>query len=152
MAGETSFEKFVREELPGVIDTVTRSRAKEIELSDGLVSLSIRRRFDAETEEHPAALIESASGETGGKLNGSATRVVMAPIVGIFYHSEQPGGAALISAGAHVDHGSMIGVIEALGVTTEVESDIAGTITSIMSGDGEPVEYGQPLVEVLSDG
>ena len=82
---------------------------------------------------------------------GPHIRTVAAPLVGVFYHSEQPGRAALVEEGSHVERGSLIGVIEALQVLTEVESDATGVVQRVVAEDGQSVEFGQALVEILVD-
>jgi acetyl-CoA carboxylase biotin carboxyl carrier protein len=141
---------YLREELPRVIRLVTESQVRELELHDGTVGVVIRRA--------PRAVEMVAAAEAGaGAVHMPPAeptpriRIIASPMVGTFYHSEQPGRASLIVEGGRVEQGALIGVIEALGVMTDVESDTAGVVDRILSPDGEAVEYGQPLVEVTPD-
>jgi biotin carboxyl carrier protein len=85
------------------------------------------------------------------KATGPAVKTVTAPMVGVFYHAEQPGRPPLVEVGSRIERGSLIGVIEALQVITEVESDTTGTVQSVVAADGQPVEFGQPLVEIRAE-
>jgi acetyl-CoA carboxylase biotin carboxyl carrier protein len=147
-------DRYIRDELPRVIRMVTESRVQQLELENGDFSLLIQRASpsaNGEAMHVPPAIAEDV--ETGGVTsNPSNLRLITAPMVGTFYHSERPGGAPLIVEGSRIEPGALIGVIEALGVMTEVESDSAGVVEMIVSEDGQPVEYGQPLVEVRRDG
>lgn len=145
-------DAFLREELPRIIATVRGSRVRELELDSGHARLEIKR-LEPDGERAAASPSPVSGGdEAASNETGPSVRAVTSPTVGTFYHSEQPGRAALVQEGSRVERGALIGVIEALQVLTEVESDAAGTVRRVVAGDGQPVEYGEPLVEVLVDG
>lgn len=60
----------------------------------------------------------------------------------------KPGGKPLVTVGATVREGQVVGAIEALQVYNEVEASSAGTVREILVEEGQPVEYGQPLLVV----
>jgi acetyl-CoA carboxylase biotin carboxyl carrier protein len=74
--------------------------------------------------------------------------VVKSPLVGTFYGSPSPGSAQFVSAGDHVAKGQVIGVIEAMKLMNEIESDAAGEIVKCLVPNGQPVEFGQPLFSI----
>jgi acetyl-CoA carboxylase biotin carboxyl carrier protein len=74
--------------------------------------------------------------------------VVTAALVGIFHTWSKPKGPAAILVGDRVLPGQTIASIETLGLLNEVEAPCAGTIVSIEAQDGQPVEYGQPLIVI----
>lgn len=150
---KSGFDQYVRDKLPEIIRLVTDSRLHELELEDGELSLLIRRARPAPGDMPVVPPMVVGGDEASEISNGSHPNVktITAPMVGTFYHSEQPGRAPLIEEGSPVEPGALIGVIEALQVLTEVESDTAGVVQKMVAADGEPVEYGQPLVEVLID-
>jgi acetyl-CoA carboxylase biotin carboxyl carrier protein len=71
--------------------------------------------------------------------------VVKSPIVGTFYSSASPGTAPFVTAGAHVEAGQVLCIIEAMKLMNEIESDVAGEVVRIFVENGQPVEYGEPL-------
>jgi acetyl-CoA carboxylase biotin carboxyl carrier protein len=71
---------------------------------------------------------------------------VRAPLVGIFRASMKHDGAPLVRKGDMVRAGQVVGAIEALNVPNEVEVAAAGRVQELLVEDGEPVEYGQPLL------
>lgn len=73
---------------------------------------------------------------------------VKAPRVGVFRLSMKPGGKPLSTTGDIVSEGQVICAIEALKVPNEVEAPAAGRIQAIFVSDGQPVEYGQPLLAI----
>jgi acetyl-CoA carboxylase biotin carboxyl carrier protein len=70
---------------------------------------------------------------------------VKAPIVGTFYASSSPEAAAFVKVGDRVEAGKVLCIIEAMKLMNEIESDVAGTVKSILVQNASPVEYGQPL-------
>ena len=143
-------EAYVRSELPGVIRLLQGSRVQELALRSDGAELIVER---AKTEIEAAVSLEAAVSQSEEREpRGPHVATIASPMVGVFYHSEQPGRAALVEPGTHIDRGSLIGVIEALQVLTEVESDTAGVVQKVVAEDGQPVEFGQPLVEVLVEG
>ena len=74
--------------------------------------------------------------------------VVKAPMVGTFYRSATPGGKALVEVGDTVEKGQPIGIIEAMKLMNEIEADSAGVVKAILIENGQPVEYGEPLVVI----
>src|SRR5262249_54061936 len=75
-------------------------------------------------------------------------REVRGPLVGIFRANMRPGGRPLVSRGSVVREGQIVGAIEALQVYNEVEASEAGTVREVLVRDGQPVEYGQPLLRL----
>ncbi len=149
-AEQSDLDRYIREELPRFLEIVTRSKVRELEISEGEVSLKLRRGerlLPADEGGIAAVIAESEEGPALGNI-----RIISSPMVGRFYQSEQPGGAPLITEGSRLERGTVIGVVEALQVQTEVESDLIGTVRHVLVGDGQAVEYGQPLVEVVLDG
>lgn len=74
--------------------------------------------------------------------------VVKSPLVGTFYGSPTPGAAQFVAAGDHVAKGQVIGIVEAMKLMNEIESDAAGEIVKCFVPNGEPVEFGQPLFSI----
>lgn len=73
---------------------------------------------------------------------------VGAPLVGIFRASMKVGSKSLVQRDDVVRQGQVIGAIEALNVYNEVEADVPGRVSEILVSDGQPVEYGQPLMVI----
>ena len=145
-------DRFVREELPRLVDLVEGSRVRELEIEDSQFGILLRRAQPDEGAVTPTpSSMESDVQASPEAIHHRTHQVISASMVGTFYLSEQPGRAPLVSEGDRVEPGNLIGVIEALQVLTEVESSSSGIVTKILAADGEPVEFGQPLVEVLVD-
>jgi acetyl-CoA carboxylase biotin carboxyl carrier protein len=77
---------------------------------------------------------------------------VPAPLVGRFHPGAAPGGKPLVSKGDIVRPGQVVGTIETLNVLNEVETAVGGRVVNVPVGEGQPVEYGQVLMEIDPEG
>ena len=71
---------------------------------------------------------------------------VTSPMVGTAYWSPEPGAKPFIEVGSKVSVGQTLLIIEAMKTMNQIPSPRAGTVTQIVIEDGQPVEYGEPLV------
>jgi acetyl-CoA carboxylase biotin carboxyl carrier protein len=72
--------------------------------------------------------------------------VVPSPMVGTAYWASEPGTKPFIEVGAKVAVGQTLLIIEAMKTMNQIPSPRAGTVTQILIEDGQPVEFGEPLV------
>jgi acetyl-CoA carboxylase biotin carboxyl carrier protein len=71
---------------------------------------------------------------------------VPSPMVGTAYWASEPGAKPFIEVGAKVSVGQTLLIIEAMKTMNQIPSPRAGTVTQILIEDGQPVEFGEPLV------
>jgi acetyl-CoA carboxylase biotin carboxyl carrier protein len=71
---------------------------------------------------------------------------VTSPMVGTAYWSPEPGAKPFIEVGSKVSVGQTLLIIEAMKTMNQIPSPRAGTVTQILVEDGQPVEFGEPLV------
>lgn len=72
--------------------------------------------------------------------------VVASPMVGTVYLQSEPGTDPFIRVGSEVKEGQTVLIVEAMKTMNQIPSPRAGTVTRILVGDGDPVEYGAPLL------
>jgi acetyl-CoA carboxylase biotin carboxyl carrier protein len=72
--------------------------------------------------------------------------VVPSPMVGTAYWASEPGAKPFIEIGSKVSVGQTLLIIEAMKTMNQIPSPRAGTVTQILVEDGQPVEFGEPLV------
>jgi acetyl-CoA carboxylase biotin carboxyl carrier protein len=72
--------------------------------------------------------------------------VVPSPMVGTAYWASEPGAKPFIEVGSKVSVGQTLLIIEAMKTMNQIPSPRAGTVTRILIEDGQPVEFGEPLV------
>lgn len=84
---------------------------------------------------------DTASEMTEGK-------VIVSPLVGTFYAAPAEDASPYVSVGDRVKKGQPLGIVEAMKLMNEIESEYDGVITQILVKNGEAVEYGQPMFVV----
>ena len=72
--------------------------------------------------------------------------VVPSPMVGTAYWSPEPGAKPFVEVGSKVSAGQTLLIIEAMKTMNQIPSPRAGTVTQILVEDGQPVEFGEPLM------
>jgi acetyl-CoA carboxylase biotin carboxyl carrier protein len=72
--------------------------------------------------------------------------MVPSPMVGTVYWASEPGAKPFIEVGTKVTAGQTLLIIEAMKTMNQIPSPRDGTVTQILIEDGQPVEYGEPLV------
>ena len=94
-----------------------------------------------------------AAGAAGGGDGASAVDdphkhpgAVKAPMVGTAYRSPEPSAPAFIEVGAKVSEGDTLLIVEAMKTMNQIPSPKSGTVTAILFENGQPVEFGEPLV------
>jgi acetyl-CoA carboxylase biotin carboxyl carrier protein len=74
--------------------------------------------------------------------------VVLSPMVGSAYRAAAPGGKPFVDIGSRVKVGDTVLIIEAMKTLNQIPAPRAGTVAQILFEDGQPVEFGQPLMIV----
>ncbi|RZL53722.1 MAG: acetyl-CoA carboxylase biotin carboxyl carrier protein [Variovorax sp.] len=139
--------------LKTLIDLVSESNISELEITETEGKVRIVKGGVAapvqyvQTMAAPAAapLAGPAAAEPAAAAPAATGHVVKSPMVGTFYRSSSPGAAAFVEIGSQVKEGDTVCIIEAMKILNEIEADKSGTITQILSDNGQAVEYGQPL-------
>jgi acetyl-CoA carboxylase biotin carboxyl carrier protein len=89
----------------------------------------------------PVAMSTSASADPA-KHPG----VVASPMVGTAYMAAEPGGKPFVEVGSKVKAGETLLIVEAMKTMNQIPAPRAGTVKQVLFEDGQPVEFGQPLV------
>ena len=71
--------------------------------------------------------------------------MVTSPLVGTFYAAPAEDAEPFVKVGDHVKKGQTLGIVEAMKLMNEIESDYDGVVTAILVQNGDTVEYGMPL-------
>lgn len=129
-------------EQSGINELEVREGEESIRLSKapaGVVMASVAAPAAAPAAIAPAAA-PAAAQPAGHTLN--------APMVGTFYRAPSPDSAPFIEVGKTVSAGDVVCIIEAMKLMNQIEADKSGVVTAILVEDGQPVEFGQPLVVI----
>ena len=93
---------------------------------------------------------ESAADKAGSGNKGGidSDKVVASPLVGTFYSSSSPEAEPFVKEGDTVKKGQILGIIEAMKLMNEIESEYDGVVEAILVNNEDVVEYGQPLFRI----
>ena len=137
-----------------LINAVSESSLTSFSMEDGDTKLSLGadRSDRAAVKETAGAddIVNSDNGNESG-LNKSDIKTsdnvltVNSPLVGVFYSSASPEADAYVAIGDRVKKGQVIGIVEAMKLMNEIESDYDGVVTDILVDNEQMVEYGQPM-------
>lgn len=94
------------------------------------------------------ASVVSETVNTGEKEPAVLGQVVTSPIVGTFYSAPSPDKPPYVSVGKEVASGDTLFIIESMKLMNEVTSEHTGTVAEILVEDGQPVEFGQPILRI----
>ena len=131
-------DKKIIEELVGYLKEFNLS---EIEYADGTRKVKVSRAMN-----NPSIIsAEVNKKKTIVESNGTN---VTSPIVGTAYLAPEPGAKKFIEAGQKVKKGQTIMIVEAMKTMNHVPSTENGIVSKIFVKDGEPIEFGQPLISV----
>lgn len=133
--------------LKTLIDLVSESNVSELEITEAEGKVRIVKSSAAPVMMQPVAMVAApvAPAVAEAPPAAPAGHTVKSPMVGTFYRSSSPGAKPYVELGSVVKEGETICIIEAMKILNEIEADKAGTITRILSENGQAVEYGQPL-------
>ncbi|MGB5080543.1 MAG: acetyl-CoA carboxylase biotin carboxyl carrier protein [Burkholderiales bacterium] len=148
--------------LKKLIDLVEESGIAELEITEGeekvkivksgagaksavVVPASSPPAAAAVAVAQPIAPVAAPQPEAPAGLEG---HLVKSPMVGTFYRAPAPGAKSFVEVGDSVKAGQAICVIEAMKLMNEIEADKDGIVKAIMVENGQPVEYGEPLMMI----
>jgi len=141
--------------LKKLIDLVEASGIAELEITEGEEKVRIAK--GGQVTVAPAAAVAAATppsptpAATVADPAGATPEhghTMKAPMVGTFYRAAAPDTKPFVEIGQPVKEGQTICVIEAMKLMNEIEADASGTVVAILVENGQPVEYGQPLVVI----
>ncbi len=145
--------------LKKLIDLVQESGIAELEITEGEEKVKIVKggavtvvpgpalaAAAPPTERFAAPAATPAAASAPEPQAAPEGHVVKAPMVGTFYRSPSPDAKAFVEVGQTVKEGETVCIIEAMKLMNEIEADAGGVVKAILVENGQPVEYGQPLL------
>ena len=93
----------------------------------------------------PSSVIPAAPSVAQAPAAASEGATVPSPMVGTFYLAASPDSPPFVKAGAKVEVGQTLCIIEAMKLMNEIKAESAGTFVKFCVDNAQPVEYGQPL-------
>ena len=131
-------DKKIIEELVGYLKEFNLS---EIEYAEGTTKVKVSRAMNN------SSIISTEVNKKKTIIESNGTNVT-SPIVGTAYLAPEPSSQKFIEVGQKVKKGQTIMIVEAMKTMNHVPSTENGIVSKIFVKDGEPVEFGQPLISV----
>ena len=131
-------DKKIIEEL---VDYLKEFNLSEIEYAEGTTKVKVSRAMNN------SSIISAEVNKKKTIIESNGTNV-SSPIVGTAYLASEPGAKKFVEIGQKVKKGQTIMIVEAMKTMNHVPSTENGTVSKIFVKDGEPVEFGQPLISV----
>ncbi|MEZ5924139.1 MAG: acetyl-CoA carboxylase biotin carboxyl carrier protein [Hyphomicrobiaceae bacterium] len=123
----------------------------EIEIEHRDLRLRVARSLAAAPAAMPAVTVAApAATPVKGRPTetGEHAGTIKSPMVGTAYRSPEPGAPAFVEVGAKVQAGQTLLIIEAMKTMNHIPAPKSGTVVEIMVQNGQPVEYGEPLLVI----
>lgn len=122
----------------------------EIAIRQDGVSVRVARKPSAAARTRQAELPAATPGVLPAPPIDPAQHpgLVASPMVGTAYRGPEPGARPFVEVGSHVKVGETLLIIEAMKTMNQIPAPRPGTVIQILIEDGQPVEYGEPLMIV----
>ncbi len=134
------------DDLKALISLLKDTDIAELQVEKDGTKIKIRRQViisPLEMKQGPVKAVEVTK-EAEEEVQRLVT--VTSPIVGTFYRSPSPDAPPFVDVGTRVKKGQVLCIIEAMKLMNEIESEIDGVIVRVLVENGQPVEYGEPLM------
>lgn len=149
--------KLSLDEIKGLMNTFAVSGLTSFTLKDDDFELSLKaEKMDAPVYMMPPAAVPAVPSDAAAPVQPAAApaestlsgNIVKSPIVGTFYAAASPEKPPYVTVGKAVAEGDVLFIIESMKLMNEVTSEFSGTVEKILVENGQPVEYGQPIMVI----
>lgn len=147
------------ENLLRLVDAVSKSEVTELKYEDNGVKIQLRKKTKAVSAEKIAIsgisekspqiqVSQIPEAENPDVEDTDDCHVIRSPLVGTFYATPSEEAEAFVSVGSTVKKGQTLGIVEAMKLMNEIESEFDGVVEEILVKNQDAVEYGQPLFRI----
>ncbi len=148
---EPAQKKLPNEELiRSLANLLNETGLTEIEIEENNTRVRVARTLTMPTHTLPYSHVLPAAGGlgAGGSLSNLENHpgVVTSPMVGTAYRAPEPGAASFVEVGSVVREGETLLIIEAMKTMNQISAPRSGIVKRIIVENGQPVEYGEPLM------
>jgi acetyl-CoA carboxylase biotin carboxyl carrier protein len=142
-------EKAIRQ----LSEIINETGLTEIEIIEGDQAIRVTKGGSVSYAAAPvgapmASAAAPAVQNTGAPATDMHANAVKSPMVGTVYLQPEPNSPSFIEVGKPVKVGQTLMIIEAMKVMNPIKAEKAGMVTHILIEDGQPVEFGEPLVVI----
>lgn len=94
---------------------------------------------------------EKGDDDTAGDVPDEDLEIITSPLVGTFYRAPSPESDPFVEEGDRVDEDTVVCIIEAMKVMNEIKAEVSGTVHRVLVQNGKPVDFDQPIFEIVPD-
>lgn len=143
------FEKMIE-----LIKTVSDSNLTQFQIEEDSFKLSMKtdkqskvvvQKQESVPKEIQSVAMDEIKPAEQKEIKKAEGNVVKSPLVGTFYSASSPDSAPFVKVGDTVKKGQVLGIVEAMKLMNEIESEFDGVVKEIQIENEQVVEYGQPL-------
>jgi len=145
--GETSGDeqRLIRQ----LAELLNETGLSEIEIEKSGLKVRVARTLNVQSTIAAVPAATVAAGPAPAAKSADPSKhpgVVKSPMVGTAYRSPEPGAPTFMEVGSQVSQGDTLFIIEAMKTMNQIPAPRAGKVTAILIENGQPVEFGEPLV------
>ena len=152
------------EKMIELIDAVSKSDLTGFKYEEEGIKLHLSKKentcYVTENLSAPVNAVTTSAAEIkkaaeGDQISGTSAEeipvgnVVESPLAGTGYAAPADDAESFVKVGDRVEKGQTLGIVEAMKLMNEIESDYSGTVAEILVNNQEGVEYGQPLFRIV---
>ena len=128
-----------------LVDNLSEFNLTELEYQEGQTKVKVSRASKG-IEQVKSTSIVSSNKTVLSKSDESDGIRIKSPIIGTAYLAPEPGAKKFVEVGDKIKKGQTVMIVEAMKTMNHVPSTNDGTVKKILVNDGQPVEFGQPLI------
>ncbi len=128
-----------------LVDNLSEFNLTELEYQEGQTKVKVSRASKG-IDQVKSTSIVSSNKTVLSKSDDSDGIRIKSPIIGTAYLAPEPGAKKFVEVGDKIKKGQTVMIVEAMKTMNHVPSTNDGTVKKILVNDGQPVEFGQPLI------
>ncbi len=128
-----------------LVDHLSEFNLTEIEYQEGQTKIKVSKASKAFEKVNSSSVVSPNKAVLSETEDASSIRI-KSPIIGTAYLAPEPGGKKFVKVGDKIKKGQTVMIVEAMKTMNHVPSTSDGEVKKILVNDGQPVEFGQPLI------
>ena len=129
-----------------LVDHLSEFNLTELEYQEGQTKIKVSKSSKSVVEQIKSGAVVSPNKAVLNDSDDNDGVRIKSPIIGTAYLAPEPGAKKFVQVGDKIKKGQTIMIVEAMKTMNHVPSTSDGTVKKILVNDGQPVEFGQPLI------
>ena len=129
-----------------LVDHLSEFNLTELEYQEGQTKVKVSKSSKGVVEQIKSGAVVSPNKAVLNDSNDNDGVRIKSPIIGTAFLAPEPGAKKFVQVGDKIKKGQTIMIVEAMKTMNHVPSTSDGTVKKILVNDGQPVEFGQPLI------